>query len=267
MILPYSLRQKLRWEGRSLDAPVRSRFPESDEPVSDRAGVLMREYGLERWKGLWTRETYDEVLGILDLLDRAPKSQVPKGPGRPEEAAPLRILDVGSKNWQYLGALAAWADRRFGRPVEFTGAEIDAYRMYADGRTRAACARFFMRACEQVLPRQSYRFVADDVRSVRGPFDEVTWFLPFLHESTHRAWGLPMRIYAPEALFRHVAGQMRSGAGLLLLNQGEWEWTRARELLESLGALRLESVQAVEGSLHASVHTLFLSRWICRRDP
>ncbi len=152
-----------------------------------------------------------ESLYVLDLLDR-------HGLADPVGAATGRGLDVGSKNGAYLPGLAtAW-------PHGWDAVELDAHRRYWTLRTRRAHGE----AMAAAFP--GCRFHATDVRSLTGSYARITWFLPFVLEGAHEAWGLPAAAFAPAEVLAHVLGLLAPGGILLVVNQGEAE-AEAQEAL------------------------------------
>src|SRR5687767_13659859 len=138
MALPFRLRQHLKWPG------LRYREPSAQNgfvPPTDRGKELFKKYELDRVSSRLSRQTWDELLGTLDLLDRADL-------GRAFPSSLSRVVDVGAKNWRYAGALSAWLAhvcrgdsqdasatieaRESAGPVQVTGVELDAYRLYSD---------------------------------------------------------------------------------------------------------------------------------------
>lgn len=198
-----------------------------------------------------------ETLGALDLLDRVPSALMP-----PDAR---RALDIGSKNWAYSPALAAWFARNGKSAVarRYLGVELDAYRLYPDLTTRLSHGRANARAFSGKGLEMEYRAgdLLEAVAPGDGHFQLVTWLLPFVSEEPHRAWGLPRSRFRPEALFSRAAQLMDAGGLLVMVNQGEWEWERARSMLAKLPALQARGSLEIEGSLHASPYTLFLSFW------
>ena len=145
-----------------------------------------------------------ESLYVLDLLDR-------HGLADPDGTGAGRALDVGSKNGAYLPGLAT------GWPHGWDAVELDAHRRYWTLRTRRAHGE----AMAAAFP--GCRFHAADVRSLDGSYARITWFLPFVLEAPHRAWGLPPATFAPAEVLAHVLARLAPGGRMLVVNQGEAE--------------------------------------------
>lgn len=219
-------------------------------PPTERGRELFRRYELSSFTPFFSRATFDEILGTLDLLDRiTPSDPVDR---------PLSVLDVGSKNWAYLAAEAAWVKHRVGASVsEFSGVEIAGDRYYWDLTTRATRAEYFMESVEAVAGIHCH-YQVSDVRKIQGSFDFVISLFPFVSEAPHLAWGLKPATFDPEGFHSHLRGLLKPGGVLIMANQGEWEWELARAFCSEF---QLEKSEAVTGSLHPSPHTVYLSRW------
>jgi hypothetical protein len=95
--------------------------------------------------------------------------------------------------------------------------ELDAHRRYWTLRTRRAHGE----AMAAAFP--GCAFHAADVRTRTGSYARITWFLPFVLEAPHRAWGLPAASFAPAEVVAHVLGLLAPGGTMLVVNQGEAE--------------------------------------------
>jgi SAM-dependent methyltransferase len=209
--LTYPLRQALRW-----------RRPGYREAAADPAAVIAAHPQCERLQALVAAyrpalaDRYDaaniiENLDVLHLLDTA-RSLVAWHP----PATPLRVLDVGSKNFYYAAALAAfWGAQA---PVaSLLGVEIDAYRVYRDGYSRHDYADAYRAGLPGV------EFLAADVRAVTDRFDAITLLFPFVIALPLVKWGLPVGLLAPEDVLSHVWGLLEPGGLLIIANQDEAE--------------------------------------------
>lgn len=252
--LSFLLTQKLRWSGLDyLEKGVGADWV----PPTERGRELARRYLLLRWRDRVGAETLNESLGTLDLLDRIPREIVfRKNPEHCDARdLPLSVLDIGARNWRYAGALAAWFHPY---SVTVTGIELDAFRLYSNLRTRLSFGRYFAEVYSSGTCAK-FHFQAGDAGDWNGQADVVTWFFPFVLPSPHRAWGLPFSRFDPKSLFKHVESRcLRPGGVLIMANQGEWEWTVAKGLFTGL---KLLDQREVVGSLHATIHPIFLSVW------
>ncbi len=177
-----------------------------------------------------------ESLYTLDILDRyMPPLNIATKNIDPQMPAPTPVstqnvstqhrigLDVGCKSGATLPGLQVWSPG-------WDGIELDAHRRYWLGHTRRAVGE----AVAATLP--GCRYLAGDVRSLRGHYRRITWFLPFLFPEPLEAWGLPGRYLAPEQTLGHVLSLLEPGGFLLILNQGEEEAEEQGRLLHAAGA-------------------------------
>ena len=213
--LSYFLRTHLSWSPR-----VRLRPWGWDEFFSGLRGAaqaralhLANAYGLNRGQQATTQTRLDECFYVLDLLDRhIEKATLPEG----------RCLDVGSKNGAYLPGLNAFLPG-------WDAVEIDAHRRYVDFTTRRAHGE----AVASVL--HDCRFIADSVTHLQRPYRLITWFLPFVLQKPHVAFGLPAPLFEPQKLLAHVYSLLAPRGALWVVNQGPAEAAAQALLFKSLG--------------------------------
>jgi SAM-dependent methyltransferase len=244
-LLSFRLRNTLRLSAPAWRWPAR-RFERAlvglDEAAQARAAELRERFDLEAWPRLLDVGALREALYTLDLLVQ----HLPSG------ATTTRGLDVGAKHGLTLPALVA------ARPGPWDLVELDAHRRYLDLSTRRAHG-------ERMAGRfRGCRYLAGSVLHLHGPYDVVTWFLPFVHEGPLAAWGLPRRFFEPERLLRHVTGLVAPGGSLLVVNQGEAERDTQAALFEGLG-VRARSIGRIESLLSPFQRPRFGFLW--RRIP
>lgn len=241
----FRVRGALRWSAPAWKRPVRS-FERllATLPLEGRrrAEALAASHDLGRWPELLTAVELREDLYLLDVLVQHLPGVT--GPG----------LDVGSRNGANLPALHAFA------PGPWDLVEVDAHRRYLDLSTRRAHGERMAGA----FP--GCRYVAASVTSLEGTYGLVTWFLPFVREPALRAWGLPRRFFAPEALFRHVIERVAPGGALLIVNQGEAERDAQRALFAGLGLTPTE-LGLIESPLSPFRRPRFGFRWVRPATP
>lgn len=202
----FALRQRLAWQRggyrEQADDPV---AVAAAHPRAERLQELLARYRpalVDRCSAA----TILDNLDVLHMLDRVRQAV--------EWTAPERIvaLDVGAKNFYYAPALHAfWSAQA--TVDELVGVEVDAYRVYRNGYSRADYAAAYMAG----LP--GARFVAADIRSWHEPADVVTLMFPFVVPYPLIKWGLPLRLLAPEAILAHVWGLLKPGGLLIVINQ------------------------------------------------
>jgi hypothetical protein len=237
--LGFRWRQALRWSAPAwkwrASSLTRCLAPLSAEARA-RGEALAARHDLSAWTRLLSAIELRENLYTLDVLEQHLPPGLPPGPA----------LDVGSKNGSLLPALrAAWP-----RPWDLV--ELDAHRRYPDLSTRRAHGERMAAA----FP--GCRYLAGSVADLAGRYALVTWFLPFVHEGPLRAWGLPRRFFAPEALLRHVTGLCLPGGALLVVNQGQAEHETQLALFSTLGLTPhpLGRLQSCLSPFHRPRHAL-----------
>jgi hypothetical protein len=211
--IAFKIRSQLRWSApawqrRGSLARLQNRLSPA---ALARQQELQSRHAIDSWPTLLDDQQLHENLYVLDLLQRHLASA--HGPG----------LEVGAKNGAILPALHAAV------PGPWDLVELDAHRRYADLSTRRAHGERMARAYA------GCRYIAGTVVDRQDQYGVVVWFLPFLFEAPLRAWGLPRRFFAPEALFDHVVGRVAPRGSLLIVNQGERERDRQRELFDARG--------------------------------
>lgn len=237
----------VRFAGRSLLGVTRGPPELVDEPKADlfdhlepkdarsaqqRERELRRRYRLEPLAARSTRLDYRENLYLLDVFER-----LLLGAGGAVEGGfaavgegPLRVVDVGSKNFAYAFALERFFGRLAGpaRGVAVLGVELDGHVIYRDFRARCDHAAAYARQTEN--PRVGYR--VDDFCRLEGErFDVATLLFPFVTRHALVRWGLPLRYFEPERLFAKAVEVTRPNGALVVLSQTEEERDRLLELL------------------------------------
>jgi hypothetical protein len=144
----------------------------------------------------------------------------------PFETAPVEILEVGVKNWQTLPALDAFCARNAGENYTLRGVELDPWRVYQDGYSRWDYAQAF----SQGISHAHYK-----VGTILDENTTAEWILhclPFVVPEPHQAWGLPKRLFQPEAVLHHLTHRLlKPGGSLWILNQGKAEAAVQDQLL------------------------------------
>lgn len=178
-----------------------------------------------------------EALWATDVLDRAlGAARLPPGPA----------LDVGAKNATHLPGQYAY------RPGPWDLVEIDAHRRYVDFTTRGAHGR------AMAARFRAARYLAQDVNTVAGRYALITWFLPFVVESPHRAWGLPAGLFQPAQTLAHVLSLLVDGGALVIVNQGEAEAEVQARLLDDVkGDVEVVARGVVDDTLSPYTHQRF----------
>jgi SAM-dependent methyltransferase len=210
-------------------------FAHLDGASAARAWSLEQElrvrYELAPFAACSTCDDYREGLYLLESLERL--GVAPARVVAADGAAPIRVVDVGSKDFRYAFALARWAERlgaeagRAPRPVSLVGVEIDGAGLYRSGHTRADRADAYVRQAGTGV-----RFVVEDFLAfASAPVHAVTAFFPFVLPYQLAAWGLPLAHFAPERFVARYRELLEPGGLLVVANHTAEEASRMRELL------------------------------------
>ena len=143
------------------------------------------------------------------------------------EKTDIKALDIGCKNWFYAKGEYDFY-KQFSTNLVLDGVEIDAFRLYSNFYSRYEVAKFYTKGLENV------NYIAGDLLDLVGSYDYITWFLPFVHKTPLKLWGLPERYFCPEKLLTHAYNLLNQGGQMLIVNQGEKERDIQKELLDSL---------------------------------
>ncbi len=181
---------------------------------------LRRKYGFA-FESLLSEETSLNNYAYLDFLDRA---WVAAGGAPP---AGLVMADVGCASFWYAAAL-----QTFFRPRRLTGYELEAYRRYANGYTRQDYAQGYAGA----WPATAFR--AQDYLYETESAELITCWFPFVSPEPILAWGLSLNLLKPNELVRSMAGNLKPGGALLMVNHGSEEARSAAELCAAAGLTR-----------------------------
>ena len=91
-------------------------------------------------------------------------------------------------------------------------------------------AKFYTQGLENIS------YIADDLLNINDfeRYDYITWFLPFVTYKPLKYWGLPKKFFCPAKLLNHAYSLLSETAQLLIINQGEEESLKQKEILDSL---------------------------------
>lgn len=229
--LDFGLRNRLRWsrglycEPAELIAGAKDELFRDDPVARGQMEALEARYALATVQKAASRERYLETLSCLAWLDFA----FEQAPGWFESRRDsVRWLDVGAKNWAYVGALEVFTRARLSETFQLDGIELDPYRRYANLHTRADYARAFIREIPQA------RYHEGNVLDWRESAEVISHFLPFVFPTPLLAWGLPLDEFRPEALLRYTCGLLSPGGVMLIVNQGPDEAEAQQALLAAV---------------------------------
>ncbi|MGB9521315.1 MAG: hypothetical protein ACPL6F_01030 [Anaerolineales bacterium] len=244
--LDYALRQRFHWQRgeisiineskEDLFAGLSTKQRKSAEDMADR---FLHQYHLEHFYAHSRAENYRENLYYLALLERSfTMANIHLG----EE---IHAADIGVSSWFYVQALYAllrWYDAPDGRLVNLVGYERDAYRVYADFRSRYDHAQTHL----QGLAGVSYLPIAFSPQL--NHFDILFILFPFLFLRDHLKWGLPKKQFNPIGLLTDAWLSLKKDGVLILVNQGIEEHQVQKHLLK-LAAIPIHAMLQFESPL------------------
>lgn len=143
----------------------------------------------------------------------------------PENTESLCVLDIGSKNWEYVRGEYNFF-KQFCSDLKLDGVEIDAYRLYSNFYSRYEAAKFYTKDLSGVT------YYADDLLNIKGEYDYIVWFLPFVTKYPLERWGLPKKLFMPEKLLTHAYQLLKKE--MLIVNQGREEAEIQENLFKTL---------------------------------
>jgi len=244
--LDYALRQRFRWqrgEMRITNEPKDNIFaglpPEQRRSAEEIAERLLHQYHLEHFYVHSRAENYRENLYYLALLERSFEM------GHIHLGEKISAGDIGVSSWFYVPALYAllrWYDTQDGRLVNLTGYERDAFRVYADFRSRYDHARTYLQGLQGV----TYLPIAFSPQI--NHFDILFILFPFIFLRDHLKWGLPKKQFNPLELLTNAWLSLKEGGVLILVNQGIEEHQVQKDLLK-LAAIPIHKTLQFESPL------------------
>lgn len=248
--LAYWLRSSRRPSQRAprvVHEPKENLFGYLDEPLSIQATLraldLERRFDLHDLRGASTREVYRHNLYVLDLLDRLVTRHLDAATDS------LRAVDAGSQDFRYATALERWlkhAGTLVPRDVALDGVEVDGHGIYRDRSTRADHGAHH--AALTGNPGVRYR-VEDFCRTADHDLDVVFAWFPFVLPYALVQWGLPLKLFAPDAFFRRAADALRPGGLLVIATHTEEERSALSELLARVESLRVIETAPAQSQL------------------
>ena len=259
---------------------------EKKEVAEEKEKIYLEKYHLQGFKDNSTCRNYLENLAVIELLEScfnkeflSPTPLPP--PSREGELSlergeapitginklsfsatnesvriccdnPIKILDIGSKNWFY--SSGEWSFFKYSsichpelvsgseipkqvrnddkdrteRDIFLDGIEIDAFRVYSDFHTRWDYAHFYIKNLSNT------RYIAKDFMKHNEKYDYIIWFFPFVTEFPLQEWGLPLSKFKPAEMLKHAYESLNYGGKMLIVNQDEKEYAIQEDLLKDL---------------------------------
>jgi len=152
---------------------------------------------------------------------------------QPSHRAEITAVDIGCRNF-FLAPTLDELLRSQGFEPAIHGVEIDAYRRMRDLRSRKDYGDWYA----GLIPRGEYH--AMDFLNWKKPVDVAFLLHPFHFKRSILAWGLPLRLLKPEALFRHCVDSLVPGGLLLVSAPTPAELSCSLRLAEANGLQELQ---------------------------
>lgn len=190
----------------------------SDNSLIQKEQELFNKYDLAELKNNSTRLNYLENLHLLDLLDK-------HFPITPQEN--LKILDIGCKNWFYAKG-EYFFFKKYCENLNMDGVEIDTKRLYSNFYTRGEVAKFYIKGLDNV------NYISGDFLNLKTKYNYIVWILPFIIKEPLLKWGLPLNYFKPEEMLLHAVNSLEQNGKLLIINQGEEEYSEQKRFCKKL---------------------------------
>ena len=139
----------------------------------------------------------------------------------------ISVLDIGSKNWDYVKSEYAFF-KSFTKDLTLNGIELDAYRMNSNFYSRYEVAKFYKKGLINT------NYIVGDFMEHMQKYDYIIWILPFITEYPLIKWGLPLKYFKPLEMLLHAYDLLTPNGELLIINQGEKEYTIQQELINKM---------------------------------
>jgi hypothetical protein len=146
----------------------------------------------------------------------------------------LKLLDLGSKDFVYVSALASFLDR-LSQSFEITGLELDPYQIYFNFFKRGDLARYYVeKVSHHFGERAKIDYEDGDWLKFTQPkaYDLITCFFPFLFSDLHFRFHLPKKAFAPELFYKK---SFQAAPLVLFFHQGKEELSESKRLILDAG--------------------------------
>lgn len=144
-----------------------------------------------------------------------------------EENKEISVLDIGSKNWEYVNSEYSFFNS-YTKNFILNGIELDAYRLNSNFYTRLEIAKFYIKNMANT------NYIAGDFLEHNQLYDYIIWILPFITKYPLVKWGLPLKYFKPLEMLEHANNLLKDKGELLIINQGEDEYSAQKELNQKL---------------------------------
>ena len=228
----YYLEKRLAWSRGSYREPPAEQLRGLSGIQQERIASLKRRFRV-RFEQEVEQGTALKQYDYLDILAQAWAAwKLPHSTGG-------ILQDIGSNNFWYAAVL-----HTFFRPTETVGIELEGHRLYINGYSRLDYAHGYI----QDLPNT--RFFVGDYTSYDHPADVVTAWYPFVTPGVVLAWGMPLSLWTPRALFDQVVNNLQPHGLFFMVNQGREEAAIAAAWCERVGLVRY-GTRVLKATLHS----------------
>jgi SAM-dependent methyltransferase len=217
----YGISERIRWSRGAFEETPARELCVGNREQGERIAALHDRYQVQ-FELHMSAATSANNYEYLDILDRGWSAS---GVGRPAGGV---LCDVGCASFWYASALQS-----FFRPDRMVGVEVEGHRLFRDGRSRIDYAAGYL------LRIPAAEFVVADYAAYEEAADVITLWFPFLTPAPLLAWRLPLRLLAPEELFRQIHHNLRPAGLLFMVNHGQREFALAEGLCIATGLRRV----------------------------
>ncbi len=231
--IDYFLRWRFKWHRSGFKPPIHPQKPlfqhldkTSREQAFQMEEKLYSDYHLEKLKESTNSGNYQENLFYIHMLQTA-FSQL-QGYTLPQM---IHAADIGPSHWFYVYSLhnfLTWYQTDVSREITLDGYEADPWRIYSDLYSR------FDRAIGYIGELQNTNYYPKAFSAQPCQYDLIFMFFPFVFLHDHRQWGIPDKEFNPEGLLKDAWSSIKKGGKLFIVNQGNDEHQKERQLLSKV---------------------------------
>ena len=223
----------------------RKNYFESPENLEDiNTFGLGKKYDLNLFQPS-TRYNYKLNLYFLNVFDKYLSKNSFKN---------LSILDIGSKNWEYVKSEYLFF-KSVCNDFILDGIELDSFRLNSRLFNRAEVAKFHTKDLLNA------NYISGDLLNHDKKYDRIIWILPFVTKYPLIRWGLPLKYFNPEKMLLHAYNLLNKDGEMLIINQGEEEYSIQQGLLSDLN-IEYISLGEIEDKLKLFKNKRFCSKII-----
>jgi hypothetical protein len=218
--LQQSNRNRLLLRSRSNLRFRRAGYEERGEagiPLSETESDLEIRYQLSRYRLKLHPYVYRKNLATLWHLEQM---RVHEAVSERDKVCSLTILEAGCQDFDRIPALEAFYAKSSEKSFAVTGVEVDPFPILRDLHSRADKASYYL----SLLPvPHAHHYEAGDVFRLKGAYDFIFAFYPFVSPDPALAWGLPANYGNAEKWLLTFERLLKPGGFVLVVHQGDWE--------------------------------------------